>query len=193
MFCNKCGTQLEDGAKFCPSCGTPVGNEVNNNMQEQPMAQPMGAQVQQPGLAWANFLGYFAIWFGSLLNLISAIQMLTGLVYNAAGGSADLVYAVFGTGLMVLDKVYGALLLGLVVLGVMTALSIIKRKKNTGKLLTILYAGVIIVSILYIVITSAILGSSTLDASSGTSIVVSVIMLIVNHIYFKKRQHIFVN
>ena len=24
MFCRKCGAQLKDGAKFCPSCGTPV-------------------------------------------------------------------------------------------------------------------------------------------------------------------------
>lgn len=24
MFCQKCGRQLEDGTRFCPSCGTPV-------------------------------------------------------------------------------------------------------------------------------------------------------------------------
>lgn len=26
MFCENCGTQVEDGAKFCPNCGTPVNN-----------------------------------------------------------------------------------------------------------------------------------------------------------------------
>ena len=25
-FCQKCGTQMADGAKFCPSCGTAVGS-----------------------------------------------------------------------------------------------------------------------------------------------------------------------
>lgn len=25
MFCSKCGANLEEGAKFCPSCGAPVG------------------------------------------------------------------------------------------------------------------------------------------------------------------------
>ncbi len=26
MFCENCGTQLEDGSKFCPNCGAPVNN-----------------------------------------------------------------------------------------------------------------------------------------------------------------------
>ena len=26
MFCENCGTQVEDGAKFCPNCGTPVNS-----------------------------------------------------------------------------------------------------------------------------------------------------------------------
>ena len=26
MFCENCGTQVEDGAKFCPNCGTPINN-----------------------------------------------------------------------------------------------------------------------------------------------------------------------
>ena len=26
-FCGKCGAQLNDGAKFCPSCGAPTGSE----------------------------------------------------------------------------------------------------------------------------------------------------------------------
>ena len=42
MFCEKCGTQLVDGAKHCSNCGAPVGgqstqnaNPVNNNGGEQ--------------------------------------------------------------------------------------------------------------------------------------------------------------
>ena len=27
MFCEKCGTKIEDGAKFCEECGTPVASE----------------------------------------------------------------------------------------------------------------------------------------------------------------------
>ena len=27
MFCTKCGAQMADGARFCPSCGNPVSGE----------------------------------------------------------------------------------------------------------------------------------------------------------------------
>ena len=34
MFCVKCGTQIKDGYKFCPKCGTPAFVE-----QEEPMGE----------------------------------------------------------------------------------------------------------------------------------------------------------
>jgi len=34
MFCNKCGNQLRDGAKFCNICGKPVA-EVSDNFLTQ--------------------------------------------------------------------------------------------------------------------------------------------------------------
>lgn len=33
MFCNQCGNQVEDGAKFCPNCGNKVEGEVENNQE----------------------------------------------------------------------------------------------------------------------------------------------------------------
>ena len=34
-FCQNCGKKLEDGAKFCPQCGTPVGNTGSENIRKQ--------------------------------------------------------------------------------------------------------------------------------------------------------------
>ena len=34
MFCEKCGKKLEDGVKFCPSCGNRV--EIPENQQREP-------------------------------------------------------------------------------------------------------------------------------------------------------------
>ena len=48
-FCGKCGAQLNDGVKFCPSCGAPTGSE---QAQQQTYQQPQqGYQPQQQAYA----------------------------------------------------------------------------------------------------------------------------------------------
>lgn len=42
MFCNKCGATIEEGARFCAQCGTPVNN------QPQPSPNPDGQNISQP-------------------------------------------------------------------------------------------------------------------------------------------------
>lgn len=34
MFCNKCGQQLEDGARFCPNCGNKMGGTTFDDVTE---------------------------------------------------------------------------------------------------------------------------------------------------------------
>ena len=41
-FCRNCGTELNDGAKFCPSCGAPAGTE-----QQQAAYAPVQTDAQQ--------------------------------------------------------------------------------------------------------------------------------------------------
>lgn len=45
MYCENCGTRLQDGDKFCPNCGTPCN--VPPVAQQQPAHQPYQA-AQQP-------------------------------------------------------------------------------------------------------------------------------------------------
>ena len=35
MYCNNCGNELMVGAKFCSKCGTPVNQEVNNEISQE--------------------------------------------------------------------------------------------------------------------------------------------------------------
>ena len=43
MYCNNCGSKLEDGTKFCGACGTPVSSQNSgaksitiNNLKDNP-------------------------------------------------------------------------------------------------------------------------------------------------------------
>jgi len=176
MFCNNCGTQLEEGAAFCPNCGGSVGV----------------APAPQLGLKWAHFLSYFALWLGALLNVIVAFTVFTGSIYSAQGIEAEYVYAVF-PGLKPVDMIYGVALLVLAVLGVITAVSIIKYKKNAGTLVCAMYLVSAIVAFIYLVGASSVLGQFAGNSNSVVSIIVGIVMFFVNKIYFGNRKDIFVN
>ncbi|WP_044937241.1 zinc ribbon domain-containing protein [Pseudobutyrivibrio sp. LB2011] len=206
MFCSSCGTQLEEGTLFCPNCGNPVA-QANDTAQTQ--AEASAAQASAPvnpapqfdgstqyytpqpvlGLKWAHFLGYFALWAGAVLNLASGIQFVTGLIYN---GDASFIYDYFPV-LQVLNILYGVCLLGTVALNVFAALSIIKCKKQTGLLVCLVYAVQAGLSIVYVAASSIILFSFAGDASIIVSVVVSIVMIFVNHTYFNNRRDVYVN
>jgi len=185
MFCNQCGTQIEDGVAFCSNCGAKVAPAAP---QEQ---TPVAAAPQQT-MGWFKFLIYFSVFAGAVLNLVTGIQLLTGSVY---GDSAALVYAVFD-GLKGLDTVVGIASLAVAALGVYTRFQLSGYKKNGPKLLTALYAAALAVSLIYVIGINATLPELVVKnvdmTSMYVSMVTSVVMMVVNHIYFKKRADMFV-
>ena len=204
MFCYKCGAQISDNSTFCANCGTALqanGNpQPNNNpyapaYQQQPVSYQQPMNYQQPvnpelTMNWYKFLIYFALWLGALLNLINGFQMVTGGQY---GYEKELVYHYFG-GLQALDVIVGLCTLAMAGLGVYTALRLIGYYKNGPKLLTYLYAGVIIVNVVYfaglnIVVPEVV---EMLDMSTLIiQIAVSAVMVFVNKAYFAKRTKFF--
>lgn len=46
-FCSKCGTELKEGAKFCPKCGQ-SSNEAPNPQQQFAQPQQFAQAYQQP-------------------------------------------------------------------------------------------------------------------------------------------------
>ena len=64
MFCKNCGTQLQDGAAFCPNCGAPVASEGTQNAetqqaQPQPQPQPAPQNAARKSKLAAGLLGIF--------------------------------------------------------------------------------------------------------------------------------------
>ena len=52
MYCENCGTQLKDGAKFCPNCGASVASpssiEVKQPQPYQQASQPQTTSQPRP-------------------------------------------------------------------------------------------------------------------------------------------------
>ena len=197
MFCSKCGNQIADDVAFCPQCGAATASQ---NAQQPAYQQPVSQQPAQPlqpelPMKWFKFQINFALWAGAILNAINAFSMLTGSAYGT-DGEAELVYAMFKD-LKTLDMACGIFLLALAAFGIYTRFQLAKFKKNGPTMLAILYAGVVVFDLVYVLGCSNILPQYVLDYVDFTTfysaMAGSVVALAINITYFKKRAHLFVN
>lgn len=216
MYCPNCGTQLPDGSRFCTNCGTSLAQpeQPQQEQYQQPQQQYQQPQQQQyqpyqpypQGYApmdrfggvpmkWHKFLAYFAMWFSALGNLIMGIQCLTGSQYGSSV-DARLVYQVFPS-LKTADVLYGIILIATAVLAAYTAYSLLKLKKGAPSLLTVLYVVNAVASILYIIMVISANGDYTdvseLISTAVVGVITSIVMIIINRVYYGKRMQFFVN
>ena len=207
MFCPNCGTNVGNAERFCPNCGAALNqNTASANPQpnyqqpnyQQPNYQPVYQQpVQQYPypMNWYKFVIYFALFAGAVINAISGILHLTGSVWEMQDVSADMVYAVFG-GMQAVDIIYGIGAIALAAFNIVTRMHLAKFRKTGPKFLSVCYGVAVGLALLYIILTSAVTGISIGDLVGATEIlqlVVSIVMLVVNVVYFNKRASLFVN
>ena len=206
MFCPNCGTNVGNAERFCPNCGAALNqNTASANPQpnpqpnyQQPNYQPVYQQpIQQYPypMNWYKFVIYFALFAGAVLNAISGILHLTGSVWEMQNVSADMVYAVFG-GMQAVDIIYGIGAIALAAFNIVTRMHLAKFRKTGPKFLSVCYGVAVGLTLLYIILTSAVTGISIGDLVGATEIlqlVVSIVMLVVNVVYFNKRASLFVN
>lgn len=211
-FCVNCGAMIEETVKFCPNCGTPVAQPQQQGtayqQPQQPYQQPYQT-YQQPiaqdkyhgfKMKWYKFLVYFLLWAGALLNGVNGILTLTGRHYDIASGSSgtsDTIYTVFPT-MQVFDIITGILVIGIAVLGILSAIKLLQLASAGPKLLLFTYGATLAIDILQIVFQLIAsegmlsLGDILTPSAVGT-IVGAGLMFSLNWIYFKKRESIFVN
>jgi hypothetical protein len=76
MFCAKCGTQVEEGSKFCQKCGAAVPQTVTQAQMKsaQPAGFQPGAAIKNSGMAVASLvLGIVGMVFFPFVPSILAI------------------------------------------------------------------------------------------------------------------------
>lgn len=96
MFCNQCGTQVNDGQAFCPNCGAPMGAGQTNaapQMNSMPNSMPYQQQAPMGGMPGGNTNNTIAIILG-IVSIVLAV--LGGILFGAIAALLGLVAGVVG-------------------------------------------------------------------------------------------------
>ena len=144
------------------------------------------------GMKWHKFLIYVSLWLSAVNGFLNAIAYYAGTVYGAE--AAD-VYAYY-TGLNVLDKGMAIFCLALGFYSVVTRFALAKFKANGPKLLAALFAINLVLNVLYLILFSIITSiplTGLLDASTLTTLLSNLALLIYNKWYYDARASLFIN
>ena len=151
-------------------------------------------------MKWYKFLINFALFASAVLGVISAIGMLTGSVY---GEDKEVVYEVFSS-IKTVDTIFAIIYIAAAVFYVYTRFALSGYKAIGPVLVMVVYAINGVLSLAYNLTVmsmidkySKIISTSeyktSLITNAVTTVVVSIIMIIANKIYFDKRKALFVN
>lgn len=148
---------------------------------------------QKPlGMKWYKFIIYVALILGAIVNILGGVRSFAGMSYGSAEMSS-MVYAAF-PGMKALDIIMGVLEIGLGAFCFIVRSALAHFKAKGPKLLLVMYIVNIVILVFYSVATSTITGLlSVTDTLNVITLAPTVIMVIVNYIYFNNRSHLFVN
>ena len=209
MFCPNCGAQLPDGAAFCSVCGQPqqkarpAYQQPQQNYQQpyyqqpqqnyqQPYYQPQQNYrqpvYQQLPMKWHKFLCYFSLWLSAVLNIVF------GFLYLSE--EASLVDA-YVPELETPNGVYGIFAILIGILCAVTAILLLKFKKNGPRILHFTLLNSAVGNVVIMVWVALILSGYGADATvlyvtAGITLVASLIVIALNKTYYNKRAHLFV-
>lgn len=178
MFCQKCGKQLLENTQRCPYCG-----------EDLQAAQTPAAAQQPMKMKWFKFVIWVQLFLAALSSLYTAFSLFTSSAYL---GSADTIYSYY-PGLKASDMIFGVIYIALIVFAIYTRQQLAHYKTNAPKLYLVFLVVVAVVSLLYAAVTSVMTGYNMFTLNVIVSLVSSVVMIVLNNIYFNKRKELFNN
>lgn len=172
--------------------------------EQQNIVQNDGITTEQPiamykkyNMKWYKFLIYFLLFASALANLASGISNITGGIYasqSAGEVTADMVYSTFGSALKAADVILGIATIAIAVFTIYTRFRLAKYKANAPMCICIFYVANAALSLIYKVAATIITGENmVLNVSGIVSIIVTVVVVFLNHVYFSIRRELFIN
>lgn len=179
--CQKCGAVCADSEAFCHQCGTQL---VSNGAVPE-----MYACGPTPGMKWYKFIIYFQLFANAVLNVINGFAYLTGFSY---GEDADWIYS-FMPVLKTADIAMGLLMLGCAAFAIAVRMMLAKYRKNAVKAYLIFLAVVVLIPFVYSIFVGIAFGEASVLSTILPSVIVGLVWIPVNAVYFGKRKHLFTN
>ena len=195
-ICDKCGAEIEGKNNFCPYCGARCesGQGIERSVYHPAEAAPEPeVKANDYPMKWHNFL-MVVMPLGAALTIFNGIKFMSGIQYHDSSRALDAsyVYSVF-PGLKACDLFYGIAMAALGVFQFVAWNRLYHYREKGPASIKVLYISYIISGVIYMIWASSVTGNGLSGASFFENIVSSVIMLIVNNIYYSKRKALFVN
>lgn len=207
MRCPACGQLLADEAKYCPSCGAKIEGqpvpEENRFSGDEAFRQDVGRGYTEGNesydrpyshhppmpMKWYKFLIYVSLFLSGVSNIFMGVQAIIGIQYGDADTAAQ-IYNMYG-GLKIMDLIYGAALVAIGVYSFIVRSKLAHYRTGAPKHLLLLYAMAFAMNLIYVAGASLATGMNLMSADVIMSLIISVIMIIANKVYFDKRAHMF--
>lgn len=196
--CSNCGSQIDEKNNFCPYCGAACesSSEKNRSVFKLDESKPYAMndselRANTYPMKWHKFLMVILI-LGGLLTIANGINLLLGSEYLGNGMDASRVYSIF-PGLKSCDTFYGIALIALGVFEFIVRSRLNQYRQNGPKSLQTMYILSIVATLIYLAWASSATNINLLNSSSIGSLGASVLLLIINKIYYSKRIDLFVN
>ena len=221
MRCLKCGYANQMSARFCVNCGSRLGiesakkiqaenynNIINNQNQQQQFPQqgqsgnPNGNMYMNNGqqelpMKWHNFLVYAGFLLSILINLGNAARTIIEMFDE--GGEQYIFYGFYPSA-KIIDIVFVILNVILSVFLVYIWREMLQKKKNAWKkyLVSIIVVAALncLAKILAMIIVGTDFGGDIITQYTidiGMCVIFCSAMVSANNVYYKKRDHLFVN
>ena len=145
------------------------------------------------GMVYYKFLINFSLFAGAVINLIFGIYYISGEIYAVVLNekiTATEVYAFYGNELKVIDVLYGLFLTTSAIYSFVVRQRLANFKANAPGSLTILCTLSTFIPFLYSIICFKFT-EQPLNTSLISSFIGSLVTLLINIVYFKKRAHLF--
>ncbi|MBQ8383046.1 MAG: zinc-ribbon domain-containing protein [Clostridia bacterium] len=194
-----------DSVVTCPMCDYQFKITFESTANSNRSAVNPANSLQSPSysntaaMGWHKFLIYFSIWVSAIGNIIGGILYMTGGLYWAVNpytgeltNYSDRMYEYY-EGLQGIDIIMGIAFISTGVLLGMARNALANYKESGPKLLMVAYGSAIADNLLYTMFISSIIDSEAIPDTFIISLIGSLVMTVINYVYYKNRDYMFCN